>query len=117
MKKSDTELFSQELEFPEASRIDVIGQNGNDGLHYPIQTLLAEKRLSYQPTVFALQSMFSYGWDFVGFDDDDGLREVFKTEEEALIELNDICHFTGTPKEEWRVVPYNPYEDETFARY
>jgi len=114
MKKTDAELFRMATpnvavqtigaKLQKSSRIDIIGQNGNEGLHY-------------KPTVFAIQSLFQYGWDFIGFNDEDGLREVFKTEKEALIELTEICHFTGTPKEEWRIVPYNPYEDDTFARF
>jgi len=104
MKKSDTELFSQEPTFPESSRIDIIGQNGNEGLHY-------------KPTTFAIQSIFSYGWDFVGFDDKDGLREVFKTEAKAKKELKEILEFTNDAPEDWRIIPYNPYEDETFARF
>lgn len=106
MKKSDAELFAlaPETTFPESSRIDMIGQNGNDGLHY-------------KPNSYALQTKFSYGWDFVGFDDDDGLRETFKTKTKAKKELDEVLEFTQDPPEEWRIVPYNPYEDETFARF
>jgi len=47
----------------------------------------------------------------------DGLRETFKTKTEAKQELKEIIEFTQTPLEEWRIIPYNPYEDETFARF
>ncbi len=106
MKKTDSELFAQNVTptFPKSSRIDVIGQNGNDGLHY--------KSNSY-----AIQSLFSYGWDFIGFDDEDGLRETFKTQKKAKEELKEILEFTRTDPDEWRIVPYNPNEDETFARF
>lgn len=106
MKKSDTELFSQvtEPEFPKSSRIDIIGQNGNEGLHY-------------KPNSYAIQSLFSYGWDFIGFDDEDGLREVFKTQKAAKIELKEVLDFTGDASDDWRIVPYNPHEDDTLARF
>jgi len=106
MKKSDTELFAQDVEttFPKSSRIDIIGQNGNCGLHY-------------KPKSYAIQSIFSYGWDFIGYDDEDGLREVFKTQKAAKRALDEILEFTGDPLDEWRIVPYNPHEDDTFARF
>ena len=90
--------------FPGSSRIDIIGQNGNSGLHY-------------KPKGYAIQSIFSYGWDFVGFDDEDGLREVFKTKKAAKAELAEILDFTGDTPDDWRIIPYNPYEDDTFARF
>lgn len=106
MKKPDSVLFAQteEPSFPTSSRIDIIGQNGNDGLHY-------------EPDSFAIQSLFSYGWDFIGFDDEDGLRETFTTENKAQSELDKIIDFTITDPAEWRIVPYNPHEDPDFARY
>jgi len=105
-KRSDTELFAlnPEPEKSKRSRIDTIGQNGNDGLHY-------------KPKGYAIQSIFSYGWDFVGFDDEDGLREVFKTKKAAKQELDEILEFTGDTPDDWRIIPYNPHEDETFARF
>lgn len=106
MGKTDTELFAQNIEptFPKSSRIDVIGQNGNDGLHYKSNS-------------FAIQTLFGYGWDYIGYDDEDGLREVFKTEAKANKEITEILELTGDPSEEWRVIPYNPNEDDTFARF
>lgn len=106
MKKTDTELFAQDTppEFPKSSRIDIIGQNGNEGLHYKTNS-------------YAIQSLFSYGWDFVGFDDEDGLRETFKNKTKAKQELKEVIEFTQSPPEEWRIVPYNPHEDDTFARF
>jgi len=87
------EIFTEPT-FPESSRIDIIGQNGNEGLHY-------------KPNSYAIQSEFSYGWDFVGFDDEDGLRETFKTKTEAKQELKEIIEFTQTPLEEWRIAVKN----------
>ena len=105
-KKSDTELFAQNVEptFPSSSRIDIIGQNGNEGLHY-------------KPTVFAVQSMFGYGWDYIGYDDEDGLRLVFDTEEEGELDILDILKITSEDPNEYQVVPYNPYKDDSFARF
>jgi len=104
MKKSDTELFAQDTSFPESSRIDIIGQNGNEGLHY-------------KSKFFAIQSLFSYGWDYIGYDDEDGLREVFKTEQKANKEIKEILELTKESPDEWKVVPYNPHEDDSFARF
>lgn len=106
-----TNLFTEALpelsiepEFPSSSRIDVIGQNGNDGLHY-------------EPTSFAIQTIFQYGWDFVGYDDEDGLRQTFNTKEEALKELVEIIEATQDDPIDWQIVPYNPNEDDCFARF
>ena len=104
MKKTDSELFSQELTFPKSSRIDVIGQNGNTGCHY-------------KSTKYAIQSIFQYGWDYIGYDDEDGLRQVFKTKKVAQVELDDILELTGDTPNDWRIVLYNPHEDDTFARF
>lgn len=89
---------------PKTSRIDVIGQNGNEGLHY-------------ESSVFAIQTLFSYGWDYVGTSDEDGLRAIYLTEQEALDEIQELVAFFQYPAEEWKVVSYNPYEDDTFARF
>lgn len=94
---SDSELFAQALE---PSRIDVVGQNGNDGEHYK----------------YAIQSEFQYGWDFVGTCDD-GLRIVFDTMEEAELELLEIIAFTGEDPDGYRAVVYDPDKDDAFARY
>jgi len=106
MKKSDTELFAQDVEptFPESSRIDIIGQNGNTGEHYPTNK-------------FAVQSKFGYGWDYIGFDDEDGLRLVFTSKEQADLDILEIIAFTDEDPKEYRTVPYNPNEDDTFARF
>ena len=71
----------------------------------------------YNPNSYAIQTLFSYGWDFIGFDDNDGLREVFKTEKKANQEIKEILELTGDSPDEWRVVPYNPYKDDSFARF
>ena len=87
--------------FAKPSRIDIIGQNGNDGDHY-----------DELPSLYAIQTEFSYGWDYLETSED-GLRTVYTTKEEADNTLKTI-HCDSSL--EWRVVQYDPTKDDSFAR-
>ncbi len=95
----DSDLFKQ------PSRIDVIAQNGNNGEHYP------EKVPRY-----AIQTNFSYGWDYIGVSDDDGLRDVYKTEQECYEQILEIVAFTNEEINDYKVVQYNYNDDDSFSR-
>ena len=72
----------------------------------------------YKSTKFAIQTLFSYGWDYIGYADD-GLRTVYKTQEEAQKFIDHLLNeeYKGDNPDEWQTVPYNPHKDDTFARY
>lgn len=93
----DSDLFTQ------PSRIDIIGQNEGDGEHY-------------MHIKYALQTNFTYGWDYIGTSDEDGLREIFDTQKEANDQLLEIIAFTNENITDYRVVEYNYKTDDSFAR-
>jgi len=66
------------------------------------------------PVKYAQQSLFAYGWDYVGTDDNDK-RVLFESEKEALDDLDDAMAGLaklGYKREDWRVVPYVAADDD-----
>lgn len=61
---------------------------------------------------YAIQCLFSYGWDYVG--SCDGKRDLYDSFHEANEDLkNEMPHLIklGYSSSEWRVVPYDPADD------
>ena len=72
---------------------------------------------------YAIQTLFTYGWDYTGYEDD-GERLLFDTEQEAQEDLNDLLMAMleqsfqegDTPPDtgpaDWQVVEYNAAHDD-----